>query len=173
MCRMSRHTTLLLIGIWNSKKFLVKNPFECTRLLFTGAEKMAKLAWNFCSIPWVKPLSTFAIMEEGYLIYNFAVQWKAWFSFKFQRKSGSKTVSANWNLPGNAGARSAATSSTATSASRRTRRTRVGRATAVGSGGEKTEGIIAKDLKLPGAYVHKDSIPFSCVAETCKIDIKL
>jgi hypothetical protein len=83
MCRMSRHTTLLLIGIWNSKKFLAKNPFDITRLQFTGAEKIAKLAWNFCSIPWVKPLSTFAIMEEGYLIYNFAVQWKAWFSFKF------------------------------------------------------------------------------------------
>jgi hypothetical protein len=31
------------------------------------------------------PIS-FAIMEEGYLIYNFVVQWKAQFSFKIQRK---------------------------------------------------------------------------------------
>jgi hypothetical protein len=63
MCRMSRHTTLLLIGIWNSKKFFVKNPFECTRLVFTGAEKISKLACSSCSIPWIKPLSAFAIME--------------------------------------------------------------------------------------------------------------
>jgi hypothetical protein len=72
-----------------------ENPFECPRFLFTGAEEIAKLACSSCSIPWVKPLSAFAIMEEGYLIYNFAVQWKARFSFKIQRKSYLKTVSAN------------------------------------------------------------------------------
>jgi hypothetical protein len=83
---MSRHTTLLLIGIGNLKKFLVKNTFECALLLFTGTEKISKLACRSCSIPWVKPLSAFAIIEEGYLIYNFAIQWKAQFSFKIQRK---------------------------------------------------------------------------------------
>jgi hypothetical protein len=72
-----------------------ENPFEGTRLLFTGAEKIAKLACSSCSIPWVKPLSAFAIMEEGYLIYNFAIQWKARFNFKIQRKSCLKTVSVN------------------------------------------------------------------------------
>jgi hypothetical protein len=73
----------------------VKNAFECALLLFTGAEKTAKLACSSCSIPWVKPLSAFAIMEEGYLIYIFAVQWKAWFSFKLQIKSRLKTGLAN------------------------------------------------------------------------------
>jgi hypothetical protein len=78
-----------------SEEILGKNAFECTLLLFTGAEKISKLACSSCSIPWVKPLSAFAIMEEGYLIYNFAVQWKARFSFKIQRKMCLKTVSAN------------------------------------------------------------------------------
>jgi hypothetical protein len=61
---------------------LVKNAFECALLLFTGAEKTAKLACSFYSILWVKPLSAFAIMKKGYLIYIFAIQWKARFSFK-------------------------------------------------------------------------------------------
>jgi hypothetical protein len=34
------------------------------------------------------------------------------------------------------------------------------RATAIGYGGEGTEGISVKLLKLPGACAHKDSIPF-------------
>jgi hypothetical protein len=77
------------------KEILGEKCIECALLLFTGAEKISKLACRSCSIPWVKPLSAFAIVEEGYLIYNFAVQWKAWFSFKIQRKSCLKTVSAN------------------------------------------------------------------------------
>jgi hypothetical protein len=73
----------------------VKNAFECALLQFTGAKKISKLACSSYLIPWVKPQSAFAIMEEGYLIYNFVVQWKEWFSFKIQRKSCMKTVSAN------------------------------------------------------------------------------
>jgi hypothetical protein len=60
----------------------VKNALEYAQLLFTGGEKTAKLACSFWSTPWVKPLSAFAIIEEGYLIYIFAIQWKARFSFK-------------------------------------------------------------------------------------------
>jgi hypothetical protein len=77
------------------EEILGENAFECALLLFTGAEKIAKLACSSCSIPWVKSLPAFAIIEEGYLIYNFAVQWKARFSFKIPRKSCLKTVSAN------------------------------------------------------------------------------
>jgi hypothetical protein len=55
---------------------LGENAFECALVLFTGAEKTAKLACSFCLILWVKHLSAFAIMEEGYLIYIFAIQWK-------------------------------------------------------------------------------------------------
>jgi hypothetical protein len=69
-------------------------------LLFIGAEILAKLACCSCSIPWVKPLPAFAIVEEGYLIYNFAVQWKARFSFKNWRKSRLKTASVNCKSPG-------------------------------------------------------------------------
>jgi hypothetical protein len=74
--------------------------FERRLLLFTRAEKIPKLACCSCSIPWVKPLPAFAIVEEGSLIYNFAVQWKAQFSFKFWRKSCLKTASANCKSPG-------------------------------------------------------------------------
>jgi hypothetical protein len=61
---------------------LGENAFECALLMFTGAEKTTKLACSFFSILWVKHLSAFAIMEEGNLIYIFAIQWKARFSFK-------------------------------------------------------------------------------------------
>jgi hypothetical protein len=73
-----------------------------TGLLFIGAEILAKLACRSCSIPWVKPLPAFAIVEEGYLIFNFAVQWKARFSFKNWRKSRLKTASVNCKSPGTA-----------------------------------------------------------------------
>jgi hypothetical protein len=61
--------------------------FEHWELLFTRAEKIPKLACCSCSIPWVKLLPAFAIVEEGSLIYNFAVPRKARFSFKNWRKS--------------------------------------------------------------------------------------
>jgi hypothetical protein len=41
---------------------------------------------QFLLNPLGKTPISFAIMEEGYLIYNFVVQWKAQFSFKIQRK---------------------------------------------------------------------------------------
>jgi hypothetical protein len=43
-------------------------------------------------------------MEEGYLIYIFAIQWKARFSFKIQRKSCLKISSANRKCLGASGA---------------------------------------------------------------------
>jgi hypothetical protein len=43
-------------------------------------------------------------MEEGYLIYIFAIQWKARFSFKIKRKSCLKISSANRKRLGAPGA---------------------------------------------------------------------
>jgi hypothetical protein len=69
-------------------------------LLFIGAEIFAKLARCSCSILWVKPLPAFAIVVEGSLIFNFAIECKVHFSLKIQRKFNLKTASANCKRPG-------------------------------------------------------------------------
>jgi hypothetical protein len=53
------------------------------------------LAWRFYQILWVKHLSAFANLGEGYLIYIFAILCKVHFSFKKWGKSILKTESAN------------------------------------------------------------------------------
>jgi hypothetical protein len=53
------------------------------------------LAWRFYQILWVKHLSAFANLGEGYLIYIFAILCKVHFSFKKWRKSILKTESTN------------------------------------------------------------------------------
>jgi hypothetical protein len=92
---MSRHTTLLLIGIWNSKKFLVKNAFECVLLLFIGAEFLANLACRSRSIPWIKPLSAFANAVEGNSLNNLGIQGLGHFSLNFWRKFSLKKAQRN------------------------------------------------------------------------------
>jgi hypothetical protein len=71
-----------------------------TGLLFTGAEILANLACCSCSILWTTPLPAFANVEEGFLIFNFAIDCKVHFSLKIQRKSNLKTASANCKRPG-------------------------------------------------------------------------
>jgi hypothetical protein len=70
-----------------------------TGLLFIGAEILANLACCSCSIPWIKPLQAIAIVEEGSLIFNIAIDCKVQFSLKIQRKSNLKTPSANCFQP--------------------------------------------------------------------------
>jgi hypothetical protein len=65
-------------------------------LLFIDAEILAKLACCSCSIPWVKPLPAFAIVEERSSIFNFAIDCKVHFSLKIQRKTNLKTASAKY-----------------------------------------------------------------------------
>jgi hypothetical protein len=76
----------MLRGVVSLECGVVKIANQGVGLLFTSAMKIPKLACCSCSIPWVKPLLGFAIVEEGSLIYNFAVQWKARFSSKIWRK---------------------------------------------------------------------------------------
>jgi hypothetical protein len=68
-------------------------------LIFIGAEILANWVCCSCSIPWIKPLPAFAIVEEGSLIFNFAIDCKVHFSLKIQRKSNLKTTSANCKRP--------------------------------------------------------------------------
>jgi hypothetical protein len=100
MCRISRHTTLLLSSITSLECRVVKMANHGAGLLFIGAEKLASLACCFCSIRWIKPPPAFANVEEGSLIFNFAIYFKVHFSLKFQRKSNLKTLSANCKRPG-------------------------------------------------------------------------
>jgi hypothetical protein len=88
---MLRHTTLLLIGISNSKEFLVKNALEGVLFLFTGAENWVKLAWRSCPIASTKPLPSFVKVVEECLIFNFASDLMMQFSLKNWRKAISKT----------------------------------------------------------------------------------
>jgi hypothetical protein len=73
-------------------KFLVKNPFELTRLLFTGAEKMAGLACRSCSIPWINHPRAFGIIVEGNLLDNFGIQSLEHFCLNFWRKLDWKSA---------------------------------------------------------------------------------
>jgi hypothetical protein len=69
-------------------------------LLFIGVEILANLACCSCSIPWIKPLPAFAIVKEGSLIFNFAIDCKVHLGLKIERKSNLKTTSANCKRPG-------------------------------------------------------------------------
>jgi hypothetical protein len=60
----------------------VKMANQGANLLFIRAEILVKLACRSCSIPWEKPLPAFAIVEEGSLIFNFAIDCKVHFSLK-------------------------------------------------------------------------------------------
>jgi hypothetical protein len=51
MCRISRHTTLLLSGIADLESRVVEMANQGTGLLFIDAEILAKLARCSCSIP--------------------------------------------------------------------------------------------------------------------------
>jgi hypothetical protein len=95
MCRISRHTTLLLSGITSLECRVVKMANQGAGLLFISAEILANLACCSCSIIWVKPLPAFAIVVEGSLIFNFAIDCKVHFSLKIQRISNLKTTLAN------------------------------------------------------------------------------
>jgi hypothetical protein len=100
MCRISRHTSLLLSAISSLECRVVKMANQGTGLLFIGAEILAKLARSSCSIPWVKPLPTFVKVVEGCVIFNFAIDHKVHFSLKIQRKFNLKTASANYKRSG-------------------------------------------------------------------------
>jgi hypothetical protein len=95
MCRMLRHTTLLLSGMAGLEWRRVKMAKQGHGLLFTGAEKLAKLAGRSCSNSWTKPLPTFVKVVEECLIFNFASDPKMHFSLKNWRKAILKTASAN------------------------------------------------------------------------------
>jgi hypothetical protein len=128
MCRISRHTTLLLSGIADLESRVVEMANQGAGLLFIGAENLANLACRSCSIPCIKPLPTFVKVVEGCVIFNFALDHKVHFSLKIQRKIILKTALAKCKRPGTPETRAATTSCAATSATRRTRRTRVGSA---------------------------------------------
>jgi hypothetical protein len=70
----------------------VKMAKQDPGLLFTGAEKLAKLAWRSCSNSGTKPLPTFVKVVEECLIFNFASDPKMHFSLKNWRKAILKTV---------------------------------------------------------------------------------
>jgi hypothetical protein len=95
MCKISRHTTLLLSGIADFESRVVEMANQGADLLFIGAEILANLACRSCSIPWIKPLPAFAIVVEGSLIFNFAIDCKVHFSLKIQRKTILNNASAN------------------------------------------------------------------------------
>jgi hypothetical protein len=95
MCRISRHTTLLLSGIADLESRVVEMANQGTGSLFTGAEILANLARCSCSIPCIKPLPTFVKVVEGCVIFNFGLDHKVHFSLKIQRKFILKTASAN------------------------------------------------------------------------------
>jgi hypothetical protein len=128
MCRISRHTTLLLSGIASLECRVVKMANQGTNSLFIGTENLANLARCSYLILWITPLPTFVKVVEGCVIFNFAIDHKVQFSLKIQRKFNLKTASAKYKRLGNAETRPTTTSCTTTLASRRTRRTRVGRA---------------------------------------------
>jgi hypothetical protein len=73
---------VLLSGIASLECRVVKMANQGTSFLFIGAEILANLACCSCSIPWIKPLPAFAIVEEGSLIFNFAIDCKMHFSLK-------------------------------------------------------------------------------------------
>jgi hypothetical protein len=95
MCRISRHTTLLLSGIADLESRVVEMANQGVGLLFVGAKKLANLACHSCSVPCIKPLPTFAKVVEGCVIFNFASDHNVHFSLKIQRKFILKTASAN------------------------------------------------------------------------------
>jgi hypothetical protein len=74
---------------------LVKNALEGVLLLFIGAQYLANLACRSYSIPWIKPLSAFANVVEGYLLNNFGIQGSGHFSLNFWRKFGLKKAKRN------------------------------------------------------------------------------
>jgi hypothetical protein len=82
MCRISRHTPLLLSGIASLECRVVKMANQGTSSLFIGAENLANLARCSCLILWVTPLPTFVKVVEGCLIFNFAIDHKVHFSLK-------------------------------------------------------------------------------------------
>jgi hypothetical protein len=91
----SRHTTLLLSGIADLESSVVEMANQGVGLLFVGAEKLDNLACRSCSIPCIKPLTTFVKVVEGCVIFNFASDHNVHFSLKIQRKFVFKTASAN------------------------------------------------------------------------------
>jgi hypothetical protein len=96
MCRISRHTTLLLSGIASLECRVVEMANQGTDLLFISVENLANLERCSYSIPCIKPLPAFAIVVEGSLIFNFALDHKVHFSLKIQRKFNLKTASAKY-----------------------------------------------------------------------------
>jgi hypothetical protein len=95
MCRISRHTTLLLSGIASLECRLVKMANQGTGLLFIGVEILAKLARCSCLILWVKPLPSFGKVVEGCVIFNFAIDRKVHYSLEIHRKTILNIASAN------------------------------------------------------------------------------
>jgi hypothetical protein len=100
MCRISRHTTLLLSGIASLESRVVEMANQGASLLFIGAENLANLACRSCSIPCIKPLPTIVKVVEGCVIFNFALDHKVHFSLKIQRKSNLKPTSVKCKRPG-------------------------------------------------------------------------
>jgi hypothetical protein len=73
--------------------------FECWVSLFTSAEKIPVLASNLCKSYWSKPLPAFVKVVEEYVIFNFAIIYKVYFSLEIRRKSILNTASANCFYP--------------------------------------------------------------------------
>jgi hypothetical protein len=91
---------LLLSGIADLESRVAKIANQAIDSLFIGAENLASLARCSCSIPCIKPLPAFAIVVEGSLIFNFALDPKVQFSLKIQRKFILKTASAKYKRLG-------------------------------------------------------------------------
>jgi hypothetical protein len=82
MCRILRHTTLLLSGIADLESRVVEMANQGNSLLFIGAEILAKLARCSWSILWVNPLPTFVKVVEGCVIFNFAIDRKVHYTLE-------------------------------------------------------------------------------------------
>jgi hypothetical protein len=95
MCRISRHTTLLLSGIASLECRVVKMANQGTGSLFIDAEILAKLARCSYLILWVTPRPTFVKVVEGCVIFNFAIDRKVHYSLEIQRKTILNNASAN------------------------------------------------------------------------------
>jgi hypothetical protein len=91
MCRMLRHTTLLLSGMASLEGNRVKMAKQDPGLLFTCAKNLTVLAWRSYSNSWTKPPQVFVKVVEGCLIFNFASDPKMQFSLKNWRKTILKT----------------------------------------------------------------------------------
>jgi hypothetical protein len=103
--------------------------FECWVLLFTWAEEIPVLASSLCKSYRSEPLPALVKVVEEYVIFNFAINCKVYFSLEIWRKSILNMASAHCFSPCDARAHSSAMSRARATPNRRTRAGRSHRGT--------------------------------------------